>query len=638
MSSDQIKKYQFTKQRKPKMGLLIATFMIQLNGCQSVEPLEVDSRVENRLKNPKKALQIDEKIDNINAREEKIKQLLEQAEIAWMQVDFEKLTDIYTELQAYDPGNIRASDGFLRLEFAKKHQQLYVEAQALLGNDEANNKIAMQKLHAILLENPHHLKALSLYDQLAQSQEKNTREKLIKKLDFNKNVTMEFRDVPIKKIFEGLSKTTNINFILDKDIPENQKATIFVSEMAFEDAFDLLLQTNTLAKKVLSENTVIIYKNDQIRQRIYEELIVRSYVLDYADGKKISAILRSMLGINRIEVDERLNTLIIKETPEVLAIAEKIIRAQDFPDAEVMLEVQILEIRRSYLENLGVTTPGGVTIPVPTNGLTIKDLSVSTDDLLVNGVPSLLFNSTNGNVNLLANPRIRVKNKENAKIHIGEKVPIFTSNVASTGVASQTVQYIDAGIKLEVEPTISTMGDVTIKLNLNVGAIGDRVTATAGDNQSVAFRVGTRFTSTTLRLHDGETQILAGLIDDQDRKNVSGIPGLANLPIIGRLFSNQTDDKVKTEIVLSITPYVVRERKMQTADQAETWVGSEGQTGIRSSTPRFIKGQSPFIIPKPPSSQQTAPPDEVPKNINIQLPKNFSLGNGLSDVEDVEIK
>lgn len=636
MRNHHLKQYPLSNRRKPKIALILATLMIQLNGCQTVMPLEVDSRVDNRLKNPKKALQIDEKIDNIYQRDTKIKQWLEDAEIAWMQDDFEKLTEIYTELQAYDPGNVRATDGLLRVDFARKHQQLLQEAQALVGDDEANNKAAIQKLHAILLENPNHQKALTLYDQLEQAQEKITRDKLVKKLAFNKSVTMEFRDVPIKKIFEGLSKTTKINFILDKDIPENQNATIFVSDMAFEDAFDLLLQTNMLAKKVLSENAVIIYKNDQIRQRMYEDLIVRSYVLDYADGKKISAILRSMLGINRIEVDERLNTLIIKETPEVLAIAEKIIRAQDFPDAEVMLEVQIMEIKRSYLENLGVNTPGGVTIPVPAGGLTIKDLSVSTDDLLVNGVPGLVFNSTNGDVNLLANPRIRVKNKEHAKIHIGEKVPVFTSNVASTGVASQTVQYIDAGIKLEVEPTISTTGDVTIKLNLNVGSIGDRVTATAGDNESVAFRVGTRFTSTILRLHDGETQILAGLIDDQDRKNVSGIPGLANLPIIGRLFSNQIDDKVKTEIVLSITPHIVRERKMPTAHQAETWVGSEGQTGVRSPTPRFMNGQSPFIIPKPPSSPQNAPADEAPKNINIQLPKNFSLGNGLPAVESDE--
>ena len=199
---------------------------------------------------------------------------------------------------------------------------------------------------------------------------------------------------------------------------------------------------------------------------------------------------------------------------------------------------------------------------MPAGGiLTVRDLKVSGNSLVVNGVPGLVFNATDGDVNLLANPRVRVKNRETARIHIGEKVPVFTANVASTGVASQTVQYIDAGLKLEVEPTISSSDDVTIKINLNVGSIGDQVVASTGSSQSVAFRVGTRLASTQLRLHDGETQILAGLIDDQDRKTINKIPGIGDIPLLGKLFSNQSDNKSKTEIILSITPHIIRPRK-----------------------------------------------------------------------------
>jgi general secretion pathway protein D len=201
--------------------------------------------------------------------------------------------------------------------------------------------------------------------------------------------------------------------------------------------------------------------------------------------------------------------------------------------------------------------------------------------------------------------------------------------VASTGVSSQTVQYIDAGLKLEVEPQISTTGDVTIKLNLNVGSIGDRVVATTGNSESVAFRVGTRLTSTVLRLRDGETQILAGLIDDQDRKNVSGIAGLSKIPLLGKLFSAQTDDKVKTEIVLSITPRIIRDRRLQTSNQAEMWMGPEGKAGRGSPSPKFINGVSPFTIPKPPPAPTAVPKEEKPQNLNLPLPEGFSLGNGL---------
>lgn len=203
------------------------------------------------------------------------------------------------------------------------------------------------------------------------------------------------------------------------------------------------MQTNQLEKKVLSENSVIIYVNDILHQRDYKDLSVRSFTLDFADAKQMSTILRTMLNMRNMEIDTRLNTLLIKDSPEILALAEKIIYAQDKPDAEVMLEMQVLEVKRSYLQNLGVNTPTGVSLPVPAGGiLTIRDLKVSGNSLVVNGVPGLVFNATDGDVNLLANPRIRVKNRETARIHIGEKVPVFTANVASTGVASQTVHIL----------------------------------------------------------------------------------------------------------------------------------------------------------------------------------------------------
>ncbi|MFW5432779.1 MAG: type II secretion system protein GspD [Methylophilaceae bacterium] len=611
-------------------SLLLAALLLQLGGCQTHTPLKEDSHVGGRLNNPTEATQVEGKIDNINERDAKIKDLLAHAQMAWENENFDQLQDIYARLEDYDPGNLRAKEGFIRIEIAKKHQDLIKEAEILMGKPDADGELAMAKLHEVLLENSHHSKAQRLYNSLLQVQENKRQEKLKHTLTFNEAVTMEFRDVNIQKVFEALSKTTNINFILDKGVPADQKATIFVKSMAFQDAFNLLLQSNKLAKKVLSDNSVIVYVNNTLNKREYQDLVVRNFVLDYADAKLLSVVLRSMLNINKIEVNERLNTLMIRDSIEVLALAEKIIQAQDFPDAEVMLEVQVLEMKRSYVQNLGVTPPTGVSVPVPTSGvLTVKDLKVSGNSLVVNGIPGLVFNATDGDVTLLANPRIRVKNKESAKIHIGEKVPVFTSNVASTGVSSQTVQYIDAGLKLEMVPVISPTGDVTIKVDLNVGSIGDAVTATTGNSQSVAFRVGTRLTSTILRLHDGETQILAGLIDDQDRKTISGLPGLSKVPLLGRLFSTQSDDKIKTEIVLSITPHIIRERRLPTSNQAEMWIGSEGKAGRQSPSPLFQKGASPFFVPKPKPTKEPAPDADKPKNINIPLPPGFSLGDGL---------
>ena len=618
-----------------RQQLTLCLMLLPLVACQTPAPkLPVDEHVDNRLQNPTHALQAPEKIINVNARDKAIYTFLANAELAWQREDYVELNKIYNELNAYDPGNLRAEEGLRKVEIAQKHESLIAEAERLMHitapeNLASDDAMAMDTLKTVLLENPQHPKALFLYKQLLAKQAVNQKAKLNKKLVFNQPVSMEFRDVNLKMIFESLAKTTKINFILDKDVPSDTKATIFAKNMAFNDALDLLLQTNQLEKKVLSENSAIIYVNDILHQRDYKDLSVRSFTLDYADAKQMSTILRTMLNMRNMEIDTRLNTLLIKDSPEILALAEKIIYAQDKPDAEVMLELQVLEVKRSYLQNLGVNTPTGVSLPVPAGGiLTIRDLKVSGNSLVVNGVPGLVFNATDGDVNLLANPRIRVKNRETARIHIGEKVPVFTANVASTGVASQTVQYIDAGLKLEVEPTISSSDDVTIKINLNVGSIGDQVVASTGSSQSMAFRVGTRLASTQLRLHDGETQILAGLIDDQDRKTINKIPGIGDIPLLGKLFSNQSDNKSKTEIILSITPHIIRPRKNYEAHEADIWKGADGQAGRNAPSPGFTKGGTPFIVPKAPAQAAPAPKDDAPKNINIPLPSGFSLGGG----------
>ncbi len=618
--------------------LLIILLALHLVSCQANPPvLQREVKPDNKMENPKYATQVPDKLQNVNERDAKIYDLIQQINEAWDKEDFASLERLYQELDTYDPGNLRVAEGVRRLQMAQYHQVLLQDARTLSGKGENEQAEAIGKLRRILQENPQHQTALELYAKLIQKQEEFQRERTNKKLAYNEPVTMEFRDVNLKQVFESLSRTAKINFILDKDIPSDQKVTLFVKNMLFRDALDLLLQTNQLEKKVLSDNAVIIYVNDIMHQRDYKDLSVRSFSLDYADAKQMSGMLKNILGVRQVEVDARLNTLIIKDSPEVLNIAEKMILAQDLPDPEVMLEMQVMEVKTSSLRNLGVVPPTGVSVPVPDSKiLTVHDLThVTGNSLVVGGVPGIQFNETNGDVNLLANPRIRVKNRDVARIHIGEKVPVFTANVASTGVASQSVQYIDAGLKLEVEPQISTAGDVTIKLSLNVGSIGEKVVAASGNSESVAFRIGTRLAQTQLRLHDGETQVLAGLIDDQDRKNISGLPGLSKLPILGRLFGTHADDKSKTEIVLSITPHIVRERRYQTNDQADMWLGAEGRAGKSSSSPGFGAGAAALLLPRAanpnasatPVPTNTAPPR--PENINIPLPPGFSLGNGL---------
>lgn len=619
--------------------LLISTLLI---GCQTMQPQ--GSNAEMSLKSdyePASAKDSPAQIAKKNADYERTKSLMVRANAIWgkgkdaplSSEDYAELSALYDQLTGIGPKNERAANGIKAIKREQEHQAILAEAKVLMLDDK-NHALATTKVRQVLLENPNHPEALSLYQQLAQKHAAKTKKKTELKLSFDEPITMDFRDVEIKKVFEALAKITKVNFIVDKDIDNQEKATIFINSMPFNDALDLILHTNELSKKVVSDRAVIIY--GKYSDRAYTELSVRTYNLDYADAKSMQGILKGMLSLKNIQVDQRLNTILIKDTPEKLALAEQLILAQDKPDAEVMLEMQVLEVSRTFSQNLGIDTPTGLSVPVPASGtLTASDVgNVTSGQLVVNGVPGLQFDASDGNVNILANPRIRVRNKHLAKIHIGEKVPVFTANVASTGVTTQTVQYIDAGLKLEVEPTISASDDVNIKLSFNVGSIGAPVTS--GD--STAFRVGTRYTTTELRLHDGETQILAGLINDQDTKNISGIPGVKDIPLLGRLFSLNSDSKTKTEIVLSITPHIVRAKQPYTSNEAEIWIGSENRKGRASPSPRFEDGKTPFFIPKPPPSKPQANQggqQQLPPGLNLQLPPGFSLGNGGVNNDDL---
>lgn len=613
--------------------VVTAILVLLFQGCSTINDPSVKTTL-NPEERAVAAVQIPSRISNVNAHDKKVNALLGQARDAWAIEDLDRLQTIYEALDAVDEDNLRAKQGLKRVAMARHHLVLLAEAKALLGQSEADDLLAKEKLHRILLERPNHHEAYALYDDLIKKEAIKQEQKAKVKLGYNKSLSLEFRDIKLNMLFEALSKITNVSFILDKNVKTKDKANLFVKNMAFSDILDLVCQTNQLRKKVLSETSVIIYPNKPTSKRSYEDLSVRNFPLEYADAKQVSATLRSMLGIKKIEMDERLSSLMIKETPAVLALAEKVIRTLDRPDPEVMLEMEVLEVRRSRLQDLGLDVPTRLGVPIPNGGLTWEQLRDTTvNQLIVGGTPGINFSSNDSDVSLLANPRIRVKNKEIAKIHVGEKVPVFTANIASTGVSSQTVQYIDAGLKLEAQPTISSSGDVTIKINLNVGSIGDQIT----NGQSTAFRFGTRTASTKLRLHDGETQILAGLIDDQDRTNIDKIPGLGDIPILGRLFGKNRDNKSKTEIVLSITPHIIREKPFGSADENEYWIGAEGDVGRKSVTPTFKAGDTPpFMVPRPASAVKKTDQQDKPQNLNIPLPPGFSLGSDAGDMQSIQ--
>jgi general secretion pathway protein D len=331
----------------------------------------------------------------------------------------------------------------------------------------------------------------------------------------------------------------------------------------------------------MSDNTVLIYPATAAKLREYQDLVVKSFYLENSDAKSVLAMIKVMLKTKDVYIDEKLNLVMMRDTPEAVRLAEKLVAAQDLAEPEVVLEVAVLEVNRTRIEEIGVKWPDTMTFTLlDTTGppSTIADLfGINRNRIGVSPMPSatLTLRLLEGNSNLLSNPRIRVKNRERARILVGDRLPVVSAIVTpSTGAAvtSESVTYIDVGLKLDIEPTVFLDGDVSMKVNLEVSNATNRQTTRNG---TTVYDIGTRNASTVLRLHDGETQVLMGLISDDDRRAANKVPGLGSLPLLGRLFSNNTGDQKKTEIVLSITPRIVRNVQRAAAQTAEFWSGTD---------------------------------------------------------------
>lgn len=517
--------------------------------------------------------------------------LFADAEQAQLKGQYAEALVIYDHVLELLPDEPNALSGKLKVERALSQSKKIDSARVLMEDKKFDE--AKDVVHQVLLENPQQVQAKQLQLQLDEKlPPPNARPPQLKP-QFDKPVTLELRDANIKVVFEALSKATGINFILDKDIKPDTKASIFIKKARIEDAIDMVLSSNGLQRKMLAENTMLVFASTQQKQKDYQDLMIRSFYLSNTTAKQVAALIKSMLKTKDIFVDDRLNMIVMRDTPEAIHIAEKLVAVNDLADPEVMLDIEVLEVSRSRLQELGIEYPNRIAvnslIPITTvtsaTGVVASSTVNTASQLTLAGLlglnksrfdvspnPAVNFRKTTGDINILSNPRIRVRNNEKAKILVGDKVPVITTTSTANVGISENVQYVDVGLKLEVEPRITADDYVNIKVGLEVSSLGER---TITKNGAVVYTIGTRDANTILRLKNGETQVLAGLISDDERKNASKLPGLGDIPILGRLFANQQDQKTKTEIVLAITPRIISNIVRPNAEVSEYWSGTD---------------------------------------------------------------
>ncbi len=534
------------------------------------------------------------RLDLRSRHEAAVQNLIAAADAANLAGNPDQAETEYRRVLVLEPSNDRAQRGLVNLRADRRHAERIAHAEAALAAKQID--AADQEVRSVLNEDPAYAPAHALADKIEQARGPLA---VVPKLHTrdNRPVTLQFRDAPTKMVFEVLARETGLNFIFDKEVKTEGKTTIFVTQVPVEQAIDLILAQNQLARQVLSENMVLVYPNTPAKQKDYQDEIVHTFYLANATPKEAESMLKTVIGAKTMHIDERSNVLILRDTPEHVHMAQKLIAAMDEPDAEVIMEVEVLEITHTLADQLGINypskialTPSGGTSSSTSTGtstgsglvladiakqnsrtLTVSSLSVSAD-----------FLKTRGDTNVLSSPRIRARNKEKAKIMVGDRVPVITSGVSATtggSFSTSSVQYLEVGLTLDVQPTIHNDGNVAIKVNLEVSSIANTVSVpTGGGGTTQAYQISTRNASTLLELRDGETQVLAGLIQNSDSRSTSSLPGLGDLPILGRLFGSTGNNRSKSEIVLSITPRIIRSPGRASSEDSEFWYGSESQT------------------------------------------------------------
>ncbi len=576
----------------------------------------------------------------------------------------------YLSAQALNP-SLKLATQRIQLLTKLRDSDLYLKE----GRDyEKNNKQkeAYRSYKQALSIYPDNREAKASYDRLRQSK-RTKMDGFELNLKSNKPITLKFKDARTRDVFSILSQLSGINFIFD-DTVKDQNITIFLENASFQQSMDIITNLSKMGKKVLNESTIILYPRTPDKSKQYDELVVKTMYLTTLEAKKAVNLLRTMLQLKKVYVNEDLNALVIRDTPEMVDVAQKIIDANDIPEAEVLLDIEVLMLSKGDQANFGLAlsryavsasavkngqflsdTLSGATTTAST-GTTTTTITPDTNLLNMfawNGynafltVPSATYNfgKTISNGEVLSNPKVRVKNREKSKFNVGSRVPITTtSTTGSVGGTNVNVQYVDVGVKVNAEPTIQLNNEVTIKLSLEVSNILSKDTVGGKDSLTTVVTIGTRNLDTVLNLKDGETSIIGGLLEDEVTKSTQKIWLLGDIPILGPLLSNSSDSKTKRELVLAITPRIVRSLMVPDSDISSFWSGREDEPSISNPYAVFApEGDSdkpesftplPKDTPPAPAAQPVRRPGPTPAapaviergSMSLDVPATVTVG------------
>jgi general secretion pathway protein D len=415
--------------------------------------------------------------------------------------------------------------------------------------------------------------------------------------------TLVFRDAGSRDVYSAIGKFTNLSVMFDPTF-RDQPVSIDLRGVSLEEALGAVSSTTRNFWRATSPNTITVVPDNAAKRREYEEELVQTFYLSNADLKETIDMLRIVVDARRLSAITATNAITIKDTPERIAAAGKIIRAIDKARPEVIIDVELLEVNRTRMHEYGLqiaspsSAPTGINGQVdinPDGGISLRALTNLTQaDVLLTNLPSLYYRllKNDGATRILANPQLRTSEGIPAQARFGERVPVPVTTfapIAAGGVQTQPItsfNYEPIGVNIDITPR--THHDDAVTLNLKV-----ELSAISGTGFGGLPTFGSRSINTVIRLKDGETNMLAGLIKDEERSSLASIPGLGDIPVIGRLFGYNKKETLETDIILTLTPRIVRVLNLTAEDLQPFRMGRDGGAPITDIAPL------PIPLPQP---------------------------------------
>ncbi len=432
----------------------------------------------------------------------------------------------------------------------------------------------------------------------------------------------KFVNQQLTDILGFIGTASGINVTYDRDF-QSRPYTVDIAGVTLEQALHQILSANQSFFKVLNERTIIVVPDTQPKRLAYEEQAVQVFYLSHADPTEMSQLLVAVTRSNQtiapsIQANKAANTITVRATVPMLQVIERIITANDRPRAEVVIDVEILEVNRTRAKQFGLElsdysvgvsfSPEARPSSDSTGQFNLNTVSagISAADFY-GAVPSAVirFLASDSETKVVAKPQLRGSEGEKLTLNLGTEVPVPSTTftpIATGGTAYNPMtsfQYKVVGVSVEIEPRVTYEGDIVMKLAVEVSNVGADKNI-AGQNLP---SFGTRKATTKLRLRDGESNLLAGLLNETERKSLKGFPGIMSVPILRQLFSSNDNQVEQTDIVMLLTPRIVRTHELTQRDVSPIYIGTNQNLGL-TGPPPLIAGQG--------EGESTATPASVP--------------------------